>query len=141
MFKSLVCASLLAVLTFSSSCVRLDAIVKDVQSCVKADEAPAIVDLEKAAPKLVEDLFTCNPTSEAAIPVCVAEGLATLDAALGPDAERFKLCVTNTIENDPAATKLIRARAKAVRMKAQARGEFVGVVGYSVDGGTSPDGR
>ena len=100
-----------------SGCAHVDAIAKDVDSCVKADGPAAVVDLEKAAPKIIEDILMCAPEGEAGIPACVEEGLASLVTALGPDGKRFELCVVNTIENDPAAAALAKARAKSVRVK------------------------
>lgn len=101
----------------SSGCAHVDAIAKDVTGCVKADESAAVVDLERAAPKIVEDILMCAPGGEAAIPMCVEQGLQSLVVALGPDGERFRLCVVNAIENDPEAAPLAKQRAKAVRVK------------------------
>ena len=98
-------------------CAHVNAVEQDVLSCVKSDGPAAIVDLEKASPKIVEDILMCAPEGEAAIPMCVEEGLATLVTALGPDGKRFELCIVNKIENDTAAAPLQKKRAGAMRMK------------------------
>jgi len=111
-FAVVACGSL------GASCAHVDAIVKDVQSCVKQDGDSTVQDLEKEAIPFVENLLICDPGfSPAALPVCAEQGLAAVAFAIGPDGERFKLCVVNTIEHDPAATVLQKARAGAERVK------------------------
>ena len=124
---------LLAALLASSlsGCAHVTAIERDVVGCVKVDEPQAVVDLEKAAPKLVEAILmcaseggevapacppetTCAPAETAILPMCVTTGLATVVLALGPDGQRFETCVLNAVENDPAAAPLAKARAKNV---------------------------
>lgn len=105
------------VLVFGANCAHVDAIVKDVKSCVKQDGDPALKTLESQAIPFVENLLICDPTfSAAALPLCAANGLAAVAIAIGPDGERFKLCVVNTIEHDPAASKLAKSRAGVERM-------------------------
>lgn len=103
-----------------TSCAHVNAITKDVESCVTADGPQAIKDLEHDAIPALTDAFMCDASTgfdPNAIPMCLKDAFVKECSNLGPDAERFELCVITTVENDPLANPIARARAKATRMR------------------------
>lgn len=103
-----------------SSCAHVNAITKDVESCVTADGPQALKDLERDAIPALTDAFMCDASTAFdphAVPMCLVDAFEKECANLGPDAERFKLCVITTVENDPLANPIARTRAKATRAR------------------------
>ena len=108
-----------------TGCAHFSAIEHDVQGCVTQVGPQFIKDIEANAGKTVETILMCEAESsvpQTDVPMCVEQGLEGLAMSLGPDGERFVMCVENTIANDPNVKAAPRVRARARLMQARAGG-------------------
>lgn len=104
----------------STGCAHIQAIDHDVISCVDKTLPQAKQDIESEAAPFLADMLLCDGATgfdPSAIPACAAQAFASVDAPLGADAAAFKLCVVQTIENDPNALAERKARAAEMRAK------------------------
>ena len=106
----------------SLGCSHVDALVKDIQSCITPTDQAILKDSEQAFVTEVEGVFLCDPTlAPAGLLVCAEDTLPAACAVVGPEAEALESCIETRIQNDPNVAMKAKTRAAKLQAKAAAR--------------------